>query len=203
MRLVAKRSHTSRGRPPSPRHGFRREPAKENGHLSSGRSSSLLVGSVDGSIMAGIFPTKTVGRKLARLVFSRNLVSPTMLSTTETTYARVRFLNILFLIALPAAIACRPERAAVEDLYTARMLGLSYLERNQLPEAEAEFRKLTQMAPDDPLGYTNLGLTYLQGGKYADAEKALARARELDPGNIEVGLALARLYSLTARPADA
>ncbi|HLA14375.1 MAG TPA: FG-GAP-like repeat-containing protein [Gemmatimonadaceae bacterium] len=126
-----------------------------------------------------------------------------MLSTTETTYARVRFLNILFLIALPAAIACRPERAAVEDLYTARMLGLSYLERNQLPEAEAEFRKLTQMAPDDPLGYTNLGLTYLQGGKYADAEKALARARELDPGNIEVGLALARLYSLTARSADA
>ena len=57
---------------------------------------------------------------------------------------------------------CRPKPASVEELYTARMLGLSYLQRNQLPEAESEFRKLTRLAPDDPLGYTNLGLTYLQ-----------------------------------------
>ncbi len=105
---------------------------------------------------------------------------------------------------LSAAItACRPERASVEDLYTARMLGLSYLQRNQLPEAESEFRKLTKLAPDDPLGYANLGLTYLQAGRYAEAEKQLLRARELDPSSTEVGLALARLYSLTGRPADA
>jgi len=97
-------------------------------------------------------------------------------------------------------IACQPEqRASVEELYTTRMLGLSYLQRNQLPEAEAEFRKLTQLAPDDPLGYANLGLTYLQAGRYAEAEKQLLRARELDPGSTEIGLALARLYSLTNR----
>src|SRR5688500_6656884 len=98
---------------------------------------------------------------------------------------------------------CRPERASVEDLYTTRMLGVSYLQRNQLPEAEAEFKKLTELAPDDPLGYANLGLTYLQAGRYAEAEKQLHRARELDPASTEVGLALARLYSLTGRPADA
>jgi Flp pilus assembly protein TadD len=64
-----------------------------------------------------------------------------------------------------AATACRPERASVEQLYTTRVLGTSYLQRNQLPEAEAEFRKLTKLAPDDPLGYASLGLTYLQAGR--------------------------------------
>ena len=106
--------------------------------------------------------------------------------------------------AFSAAITtCRSERASVEELYTTRMLGLSYLQRNQLPEAESEFRKLTKLAPDDPLGYADLGLTYLQAGRYAEAEKQLRRAQELDPGSTEVGLALARLYSLTGRHADA
>jgi tetratricopeptide (TPR) repeat protein len=106
--------------------------------------------------------------------------------------------------ALTAAItACRPERAPVEELYTTRMLGISYLQRNQLPEAESAFKTLTRLAPDDPLGYADLGLTYLQAGRYPEAEKQLRRARELDPTSTEVGLALARLYSLTGRRSDA
>ena len=104
---------------------------------------------------------------------------------------------------IAANTACRPKPASVEELYTARMLGLSYLRRNQLPEAESEFKKLTTLAPDDPAGYADLGLTYLQAGRYGEAEKQLRRARELDPASTEVGLALARLYSLTGRPADA
>jgi len=104
---------------------------------------------------------------------------------------------------IAAAAACRPKPASVEELYTTRVLGLSYLQRNQLPEAESEFKKLTKLAPDDPLGYASLGLTYLQAGRYAEAEKQLRRARELDPASTEVGLALARLYSLTGRPSDA
>ncbi len=111
-------------------------------------------------------------------------------------------------IALSAALiaataTCRSKPASVEDLYTTRMLGLSYLQRNQLPQAESAFKKLTQLAPDDPLGYANLGLTYLQAGRYAEAEKQLRRARELDPGSTEVGLALAKLYTLTGRVSDA
>ncbi|HEV7388477.1 MAG TPA: FG-GAP-like repeat-containing protein, partial [Gemmatimonadaceae bacterium] len=105
--------------------------------------------------------------------------------------------------ALLGTLACKQKEASVEELYTTRMLALSYLQRNQLPEAEAEFKKLTDLAPDDPLGYANLGLTYLQGGRYEEAEKQLRRARELDPGNGEVGLALAKLYTVTRRPADA
>ena len=105
---------------------------------------------------------------------------------------------------LLTTIACpRAERASVEELYTTRMLGLSYLQRNQLSEAEAEFAKLTKLAPDDPLGYANLGLTYMQGGRYADAEKQLERARELDPRSTEIGLALARVYAATNRAGEA
>src|SRR5882762_628087 len=102
-----------------------------------------------------------------------------------------------------SAATCRSERAPVEELYTTRMLALSYLQRNQLAEAESAFKKLTKLAPDDPLGYADLGLTYLQAGRYAEAEKQLRRARELDPTSSDIGLALAKLYSLTARPADA
>ncbi|HEX9248854.1 MAG TPA: FG-GAP-like repeat-containing protein, partial [Gemmatimonadaceae bacterium] len=104
---------------------------------------------------------------------------------------------------IAAATTCRNKPASVEELYTTRVLGLSYLQRNQLPEAESAFTKLTKLAPDDPLGYADLGLTYLQAGRYADAEKQLKRARELDPASTEVGLALARLYSLTGRTSDA
>ncbi|MDQ3998454.1 MAG: FG-GAP-like repeat-containing protein, partial [Gemmatimonadota bacterium] len=106
-------------------------------------------------------------------------------------------------VLIGVAIACRSERASVEDLYTARMLGLSYLQRNQLLEAESTFKQLAKLAPDDPFPYANLGLTYLQAGRYDEAEKQLRRARELDPASTEVGLALARLYSLTERPSDA
>src|SRR3954462_4330096 len=105
--------------------------------------------------------------------------------------------------ALFATAGCRTERAPVEELYTTRMLGLSYLQRNQLPQAESTFRKLTDLAPDDPLGYANLGLTYLQGARYREAEDALKRAHDLDPASAEIGLALARLYSLTGRAGEA
>ncbi|HEX8850032.1 MAG TPA: FG-GAP-like repeat-containing protein [Gemmatimonadaceae bacterium] len=99
--------------------------------------------------------------------------------------------------------ACPREQVPVEELYTTRMLGLGYLERNQLAEAESAFRKLTKLAPDDPLGYTNLGLTYLQAGRLDDAEKQLERARKIDPAGVESGLALARVYALTSRPREA
>ena len=70
---------------------------------------------------------------------------------------------------IAAATACRDKPASVQDLYTTRILGLSYLQRNQLPEAESQFKKLIELEPKDPVGYADLGLTYLQAGRYADA----------------------------------
>ena len=105
-------------------------------------------------------------------------------------------------VLLATYAACRKEPASVEELYTTRTLALSYLRRNQLPEAEAEFQKLVKLAPDDPLGYADLGLTYLQAGRYPEAEKQLARARELDKSSVEIPLAQATFFALTTRPAE-
>jgi tetratricopeptide (TPR) repeat protein len=110
---------------------------------------------------------------------------------------------LLGAVVIAVIVGCRGEQASVEDLYTTRMLGLSYLQRNQLPQAESAFTRLTKLAPDDPLGYANLGLTHLQAGQFRDAEDELLRARKLDPGSAEIGLALARLYSLTGRASEA
>lgn len=106
-------------------------------------------------------------------------------------------------VILLAAWQCRKRAAPVEELFSTRMLGLSYLQRNQLPEAETQFKKLVDLAPDDPLGYADLGLTYLQSGRYQDAERQLRRAHELDPRNADIDLALAKLFALTNRPTDA
>ena len=112
--------------------------------------------------------------------------------------------RVFLAIALAGAThACRSKSASVDDLFTARTLGLTYLQRNQLPEAEVQFRKLIDLAPNDPAGYANLGLAYFQGGRFRDAEERLDRARELDPSSTEVGLMLAKLYSVTGRAAEA
>src|SRR5438105_3824648 len=102
-----------------------------------------------------------------------------------------------------AVIGCKPKSAPVEELYSTRMLGMSYLQRNQLPQAETAFKKLVQLAPDDPLGYADLGLTYLQSGRNDEAEKELRKARQLDPTSTDIALILARLASLQGRPAEA
>jgi Tfp pilus assembly protein PilF len=97
------------------------------------------------------------------------------------------------------ATACKKSEPRTEEIFQAQSRGLGFLERDQLPEAEAEFKKVIALAPGEPLGYANLGLTYLRGSRYADAEKQLDRARALDPENADIGLTAAKLYALTGR----
>jgi Flp pilus assembly protein TadD len=100
---------------------------------------------------------------------------------------------------------CREKPVDQGALITARTVGLDALQRGRLADAEQEFRKVIALAPRDPLGHANLGLTYLREGppRYGDAESQLRRARRLDPANVEVALITAKLYALTNRTADA
>ena len=100
-------------------------------------------------------------------------------------------------------IGCREKPIDQGALITARTVGLDDLQRGRLAEAEQEFRKVIALAPRDPLGYANLGLTYLRAGRYGDAESQLQRARRLDTANVDVALSLAKLYALTNRPDEA
>ena len=100
-------------------------------------------------------------------------------------------------------IGCREKSIDQGALITARTVGLDDLQRGRLADAEREFRKVIALAPRDPLGYANLGLTYLRAGRYGDAEPQLQRARRLDTANVDVALSLAKLYALTNRPDEA
>lgn len=100
-------------------------------------------------------------------------------------------------------LACGEKPIDQGALITARTVGLADLERGRLTEAEQEFRQVIALAPKDPFGYAHLGLTYLRGGRLAEAEAQLKRARRLDPRSPEIALVMARLYSLTNRPAEA
>lgn len=105
---------------------------------------------------------------------------------------------------LAAAIAgCQKKEVRTEDLFQAQALGLGYLETGQLPQAEAQFKKVIDLAPKDPLGYANLGVTYLRSSRFDEAEKQLKRARDMDPANVDVGLMMAKLYQASGRAADA
>src|SRR4249919_2422095 len=99
----------------------------------------------------------------------RHLISPSphplihipRMPTPPSTRLRAA-ITLVAAASLAALGACKRETASVEELYSTRMLGVSYLQRNQLGEAEAQFQKLTELAPEDPLGFANLGFTYLQ-----------------------------------------
>lgn len=82
------------------------------------------------------------------------------------------------------------------DLITAKTLGLAYLEEFKLEEAEKEFLKFIDLAPNDKFGYANLGLTYLRMAKYPEAEKELTRAIKIDPKDPDVRLILATVYKM-------
>src|SRR5450759_5571146 len=109
-------------------------------------------------------------------------------------------LTLLFGAALSVASSgCRQEPVDLPEIFITRSVGVNFLERGQLTEAETQFKKLIQLAPKDPFGYANLGLTYLRAGRYSDAERELHRAQKLDPTDPDVELIVARLYSLTGR----
>ena len=110
-------------------------------------------------------------------------------------------------LVLIAGAACRrgAERQQVQqgEILTTRSLGLAYLEENRLDEAAAEFRKLTELAPQEPLGFADLGLAYLRQGNYPEAERSIRRALELTPKDPDIRLMLAKVLELTSRAPEA
>lgn len=86
------------------------------------------------------------------------------------------------------------------DLTTLRTLGLAYLEEFKLEEAEQAFIAFIDKAPDEKLGYANLGLTYLRMGKYPEAEKQLLKGIKIDSADADIRLILATVYRMNNEP---
>jgi tetratricopeptide (TPR) repeat protein len=108
----------------------------------------------------------------------------------------------LALVVLLLGCERRPSVSAGEIL-TTRTLGLAYLEENRLTEAETAFRRLTELAPREPLGFANLGLVHLRQGNYEEAEGSIRRALDLEPSDPDIRLLLAKVLELTDRVPEA
>ena len=111
---------------------------------------------------------------------------------------------VLCAIAVGVAPSCRRDNGdATGVAIRALALGLTFLDRDQLAEADSQFRRVIASAPGEPVGYANLGLTKLRAGKYDEAEQAFGRALALDPTDVAVRLMMAKLHEVTGRPAEA
>ena len=68
-----------------------------------------------------------------------------------------------------------------------RNLGLAYIEEENFIEAINVFKVLIELAPNEPLGYANLGLAYLNLDEdYKLAEPLIQNAINLDPDNPDI-----------------
>lgn len=101
------------------------------------------------------------------------------------------------------ALGCKPAEPHTEEIFQAQTLGLGYLDRGQLAAADSQFSKVVSLAPNEPLGHAYLGLTHLRASRFADAEKELRHAHDLDASNPDIAMMLAKLYAVTGRAADA
>lgn len=108
--------------------------------------------------------------------------------------------NILFTAVLVIS-GCNNEKAFDEkthkSMVSCRNLGLAYLEEENFIEALVQFDKLTKIAPKEPLGFANLGLTYMRSeGELKRAERWLKKALRLKPDDPSIRLLLALFYEL-------
>src|SRR5213596_3599877 len=161
----------------------------------------MLTAESSGTVLANVIPVVapptasksggTVGTRrqqsVARAVASRN---GSCFRMGRGRQYSVKTFGSLVALLLCGAVACREKPIDQGALITARTVGLEHLQRGRLAEAEQEFRNVIALAPRDPLGYANLGLTYLRAGRYDDAESQLLQARGLDPQSAEIALIL-------------
>ncbi len=105
-----------------------------------------------------------------------------MLNRAPGLFAVLAWCPLWLLSSAPAAQAQTPHL----DAQRFKNLGVAYLEENRPADAERAFRRVTQLAPDEALGYANLGITYLRLGQLPMAASQLEQARRVDPANAQV-----------------
>jgi tetratricopeptide (TPR) repeat protein len=108
----------------------------------------------------------------------------------------------ILLVLLLGCCKQPPKPADAGAVLTARTLGLAYLDENRLDEAEAEFKKLIRLAPDEAAGPANLGVVYLRLGRYPDATRSIDRAVALAPDDPDIRLLQATALRLSGKGAE-
>ncbi len=95
------------------------------------------------------------------------------------------------------AILKQLSAARANDPLIHRALGEAYLTQGELPNAESEFKKATDLNARDFRNWNNLAQVYIVQKRWDDAVRAFTRSTELAPGNagpwLELGFACQRL----------
>ena len=93
-------------------------------------------------------------------------------------------------VALVAVCALAALPAAASDLQT----GMDLFKSKKYVEAAAAFQALVDTSPSYDFGYYMMGMSFLQMGKTADAEKNLQKAIELNGEKFEYHYAMGQAY---------
>ena len=116
----------------------------------------------------------------------------------------------LFLLAAVVFAACKsapnlPAKASREynDTIRAFYVGLAALQVGDDVRAESELTKATQLAPDEPASWANLGLLSLRQRNLDAAGARLEKARALAPDNSKLHVLVAILESNRGKLAEA
>ncbi len=107
---------------------------------------------------------------------------------------------LLVILSATTLVSCREtteekKQKAIEMISTQTM-GLAYLEAYKLEEAENSFIRYIELAPDNKMGYANLGLVYLRMGKYSEAKEQLSEAISIASEDADINLILATVYQM-------
>ena len=114
-------------------------------------------------------------------VLWENLAMPEIFASQDPTPATIRKLTQKSLETYQQALAIDP------DFLPARInLGMLHNSRSEPQEAESQFRRVTELAPENGEGFYSLGLLLAEQNRLAEAETAIGKAVPLMPGNARV-----------------
>jgi hypothetical protein len=115
-------------------------------------------------------------------------------------------LACLFAIVVASGTSCRrPElpEATYRETVTAFYIALAAMQTSQDLLARRELERVVRLAPDEPAGWSNLGLLLLRQQEVDAARAQLTKAAELAPRNADIQRLLALLESRDGRLKEA
>ena len=104
-----------------------------------------------------------------------------------------------------AAVKHFVRATAINPTFSAPLnqLGYAYRFLEKFPEAEAAFKKYTQLIPDDPNPYDSYAELLMKMGRFDESIKNYQKALSLDPNFVASHVGIGNNYLAMGRPADA
>jgi Flp pilus assembly protein TadD len=99
---------------------------------------------------------------------------------------------------LERAIALAPE-----DPFARHELATIQMDEGDYRAAIAHLKEVVRLEASNFEAWLDLGICYAQKGFYAEAERAYAKARELQPEDLLLNYNVAALFALWGKPRDA